>query len=231
MKSKFPKNAQLLVLNGQALVALNKDDEALRSFKTAVEQQPKDPIGYTALYEFYIRNKNFDAAVDIMQAGLREQPNNANFRLALAGLQIQKGDNETAIAQYEGILKDQPKSVVAINNLVSLLLDNRSDKDSLNRALALSGELRNTNVPQFQDTYGWAQFKRGDYKTAVSVLENAASKLPNLAAVHYHLGMTYKSNGALDKAEEQFKIALGLEADGSPQKQVIKAALEEVSAK
>ena len=165
----------------------------MQSFKAAVTAQPKDPVGYNALYEFYERKKNLDAAVEIMQAGLRELPDNPNFRLALAGLQIQKGNNDAAIAQYEGILKDQPKSPVAINNLVSLLLDNRSDKDSLNRAFALSDELKNTNVPQFQDTFGWAQYKRGDYKAAISVLENAATKLPKLAAVHYHLGMGYKA--------------------------------------
>jgi tetratricopeptide (TPR) repeat protein len=121
--------------------------------------------------------------------------------------------------------------MVAINNLVSLLLDNRTDKDSLNRALTLSDELKNTNVPQFQDTFGWAQYKRGDYKTAVSVLENAANKLPSLAAVHYHLGMSYRASGAADKAEEQFKIALGLEPDGSPLKEKIRAGLVDVSPK
>jgi len=229
MNTKFPGNAQLLVLTGQALLALNKDDEALQSLKAAVAQQPKDPIGYTALYELYVRRKNLDAAVDLMQAGLRELPGNPNFRLALAGLQIQKGDNDTAIAQYESILKDQPKSLVAINNLVSLLLDNRSDKDSLNRALTLSDELKNTNVPQFQDTFGWAQYKRGDYKAAVSSLENAAIKLPSLTAVHYHLGMSYKATGATEKAEEQFKIALELEPDGTPLKENIRAAMVKVS--
>ena len=229
MNQKFPGNAQLLVLTGQALVAQNKDEEAEQSYKAAVAAQPKDPLGYNALYEFYDRKKNLDAAVDIIQAGLRELPGNPNFRLALAGLQIQKGNNDAAIAQYEGILKDLPKSPIAINNLVSLLLDNRSDKDSLNQALALSNELKNTNVPQFQDTFGWAQYKRGDYKAAASVLENAAIKLPTLAAVHYHLGMSYKATGETEKAKEQFKIALDLEPEGTPLKQSIRAAIEEVS--
>jgi cellulose synthase operon protein C len=231
MNNKFPGNAQLLVLTGQALMAQNKDEEAVQSLNAAVAQQPKDPIGYSALYEFYVRKKNLDAAVDVMQAALRELPGNPNFRLALAGLQIQKGDNDAAIALYESILKDQPKSAVAINNLVSLLLDNRPDKDSLNRALALSDELKNANVPQFQDTFGWAQYKRGEYKAAVSVLENAAVKLPSNAAVHYHLGMSYKATGAMDKAEEQLKIALGLEPDETPLKQNIRAAMVEFSSK
>ena len=229
MNQKFPGNAQLLVLTGQALVAQNKDEEAEQSYKAAVAAQPKDPLGYNALYEFYDRKKNLDAAVDIIQAGLRELPGNPNFRLALAGLQIQKGNNDAAIAQYEGILKDLPKSPIAINNLVSLLLDNRSDKDSLNQALALSNELKNTNVPQFQDTFGWAQYKRGDYKAAASVLENAAIKLPTLAAVHYHLGMSYKATGETERAKEQLKIALDLEPEGTALKQSIRAAMVEVS--
>src|SRR5258708_22518380 len=104
MTTKFPGNAQLLVLTGQALVALNKDDEALQSLKAAVAQQPKDPIGYTALYELYVRRKNLDAALDLMQAGLRELPRNPNFRLALARLPIHKRNNDTTIPQYDGIL-------------------------------------------------------------------------------------------------------------------------------
>src|SRR5260370_17338140 len=151
-----------------------------------------------------------------MQAGLRELPGNPNFRLALAGLQIQKGDNDTAIAQYESIRKAQPKSLVAITTLVSLLLENRSDKASLNRALTLSDELKNTNVPQFQDTFGWAQYKRGDYKAAVSSLENAAIKLPSLTAVHYHLGMSYKAPGSTENAENQFKLPLQPTPTGTP---------------
>jgi cellulose synthase operon protein C len=229
MTNKFPQNAQLLVLTGQVWAAQSKDDEAVQSYKAAVAAQPKDPIGYNALYEFYDRKKNWDAATDVIQAGLREQPGNFNFRLVLAGVQIQKGNNDAAIAQYQDILKDQPKSAVAINNLVSLLLDNRSDKDSLNQALALSDELKNANVPQFQDTFGWAQYKRGDYKAAVSVLENVAEKAPNLAAVHYHLGMGYKATGEMEKAKEQFKMALELEPDGSTLKQSIRAAMVEVS--
>jgi cellulose synthase operon protein C len=229
MNTTFPKNAQLLVLTGQALLAQNKDEEGVQSFKAAVAAQPKDPIGYNALYEFNLRKKNLDGAVEVIQSGLREQPDNLNLRLALAGLQIQKGDNDAAIALYEGILKDQPKATVAVNNLVSLLLDNRSDKDSLNRASMLSDELKNTNVPQFQDTLGWAQYKRGDYNAAVSVLEKAETKLPTLAAIHYHLGMSYKATGEAEKAKEQFKVALDLEPEGTPLKQIIQAAMKEVS--
>ena len=226
LNKKFPTNAQILVLLGEIKLAQKKEDDALQNFKSAVAQQPKDPNGYIALSDLYVRQKNFDAASNVLQAGLREQPGNLNFRLSYSGLQILKGDNEAAIAQYEAILKDQPNSVVAINNLVSLLLDHRSDKESLARALSLADTLKNSSVPQFQDTLGWAQYKRGDYKAAILTLEAAKTKLPGLAAVHYHLGLAYEAGGQSDKAAEQLKNALALEPDGTPLNQSIRAAMK-----
>ena len=146
--------------------------------------------------------------------------------MTAAGLQIQQGNNDSAITQYEAILKDQPNSLVAINNLASLLLDNRSDKESIDRAVALSEKLKDSGLPQFQDTLGWAQFKKGNAQGAVAILEPAAEKLPNLAAVHYHLGMSYASAGKADEAKEQFQKAMTLEPDGTPLKDNIRAALK-----
>ena len=123
-------------------------------------------------------------------------------------------------------MKDQPTSLVAINNLVSLILDNRSDKESLNQAYALAEKLKNSNVPEFLDTLGWAQFKSGDYANSVSTLEAAQAKMPNLAAVHYHLGMSYAAAGQPDKAAERFKTALALEPDGTTLKENIRAAMK-----
>ena len=176
MNKKFPGNAQILLLIGQTKLAQNKDGDALQSFKEAIAQQPKDPVGYGALADFYIRLKKFDDAENVLLAALKEMPANVDFRLSSAGLQILKGNHDAAITQYEAILKDQPNSPVAINNLVSLLLDYRSDKQSLDRAVSLADSLKNSNVPQFQDTFGWAQYRRGDYKNSISTLEGAAAK-------------------------------------------------------
>ncbi len=117
MLTKFPDSAELLVLQGQTKLAQNKIDDAVQSYKAAIGKQPKDPNGYSALSDLYVRQKNYDAAVDVIQAGLREQPTNLNFRFTSAGIQILKGDPTAAMAQYESILKDQPKSLLAINNL------------------------------------------------------------------------------------------------------------------
>ena len=59
MSKKFPANAQVLVLLGQTKIAQKKDDEAVQSFKEAIAQQPKDPVGYSALTELYNQSEEF----------------------------------------------------------------------------------------------------------------------------------------------------------------------------
>jgi tetratricopeptide (TPR) repeat protein len=226
MIKKYPDSAEILVLMGQTKLAQNKNDDALKSYQAAIAKQPKDPNGYSALSDLYVREKNYNSAAEVIQAGLREQPGNLNFRFTSAGLQILKGDPTAAITQYEAILKDQPNAPIAINNLVSLILDNRTDKQSLDRAYALAEGLKTSTVPQFQDTYGWALYKKGDTKNAVAALEAAAAKLPDLAAVHYHLGISYAATEQPEKAKEQFNKALSLEPDGTPLKESIRSAMK-----
>jgi tetratricopeptide (TPR) repeat protein len=210
---------------GQTQLAANKSDDAVKSFKAAITEQPKNEIGYTALSAYFARQKNYDDAAKIIEVGLKEQPNSVNLRLSSAGLLIGR-DNDGAIAAYETILKEQPNSLVAINNVVSLQLDYRSDKPSLERAYALAEKLKGSNIPQFEDTLGWAQYKRGNIADAIATLENAAKKLPSLTAIRYHLGLSYAAAGQTTKATEQLKAAFSLEPDGTELKEKIRAAMK-----
>jgi tetratricopeptide (TPR) repeat protein len=226
MLKKYPENVQLSLLMGSTQLAKNNIEQAERSFKSAIQQRPKEEAGYAALSNLYIRQKNYDQASKTLQDGLREQPDNLNLKLALAGVMIEMKDYDGAIAKYESILKDKPNIPVAINNLASLLLDYRTDKESLDRAYSLTEGLKNSNVPQFQDTVGWAQYHQGDFKTAAATLEGAQAKLPNLGSIRYHLGMSYIATEQAEKASEQLKAALQLEPDGSPLKDKIRSALK-----
>jgi predicted Zn-dependent protease len=229
MTKRYPTNAELLVSLGQTRLAQKRGSDAIARFQDAIKVQPKDPVGYTALSEYYIGNKNYDAAEDVLKSGLNGVSQNINLRMLMASVHILKNKDDQAIAEYEAILKDQPKArpLVAINNLASLLLDTRTDKESLDRAAVLSETLKSTNLPQFQDTVGWARFKQGDVKSAISILEAAAAKSPNIAAVRYHLGLSYIAAGQGEKAKEELEAAAKLEPDGTTLKQNIQDALKQ----
>jgi tetratricopeptide (TPR) repeat protein len=203
-----PSNAQAYILLGRVQLFIKKPDQARQSLMTAIEKQPKEDIGYVALADFYIAQNNNDEALKTVRAGLAQQPDSFALQLTLASVLELSGSYEDAISQYENLLKKDPGSMVVANNLASLLADHRTDKASLDQAQTVAASLTNSPLPQFKDTLGWIDYREADYKSAIPLLEAAAQGMPNLALVHYHLGMSYLAVGEADKATEQFKLAL-----------------------
>jgi tetratricopeptide (TPR) repeat protein len=224
-----PDNAEALVLLGSIQLAKNQPDQAVKSFKAAIERAPKNTEGYIALARLYLSQKNSDEALKTLQAGLQELPGNSTLRLTLAGTLELRGDFEGAITEYEAMLKDQPGSMVVANNLASLLSDHRTDKESLDRAYAVAAPLTKSPVPNFKDTLGWLNYRRGDYRNAIPLLEDAADALPNTALVHYHLGMSYLAVAQSEKALEQLKKASALEPNNADLNAKVQAALSAAS--
>jgi Flp pilus assembly protein TadD len=124
-------------------------------------------------------------------------------------------------------LKEQPGSLVIANNLASLLSEHRSDKASLERAHALAKSLTKSQIPQFKDTLGWISHLRGDTRTAISLLEEAATELPNNPSVRYHLAMSYIRAGQPEKAKAELRKASELlPVEGGALAEKIRAALK-----
>jgi tetratricopeptide (TPR) repeat protein len=80
--------------------------------------------------------------------------------------------------------------------------------------------LRKSQIPQFKDTLGWASYRQGDYRTAVSLSEEAAAALPDQAVIRYHLAMSYISISELGKASEQLQKALDLRPNNELAEQI-----------
>ena len=135
-------------------------------------------MGYRALAALYVGQKNIDAALKTIRDGLKQQPDDIALHTTLAGLLEQAENYEGAISEYENVLSRQPGSMVATNNLASLLADHRTDKVSLQRAVSLAAGLRQSPVPQFVDTLGWLSYRQGDFKTAVQLLERQQPRCP-----------------------------------------------------
>ena len=202
-----PGNADALVLLGSIALAKNDPAQATKHFERAIKQQPKSAAGYRALADLYGRQEKSDDAIKVIREGLDQQPKNFTLRLTLADLLVARRDYDGAIAENEALLKDDPGSMIVANNLATLLADHRSDQASLDRADSLTVLLRRSQIPQFKDTFGWVAYRRGDYAVAVSSLEGAVADLPNVAAICFHLGMSYLAIGQDTKALEQFAKA------------------------
>ena len=208
-----PEYAEARVLIGSIQLANGARDQALESFKLAIEKQRRNVIGYQALADFYLSEKKYEQALAVIQSGLEMQPDSISLKLAMAGAFEQAHQYEAAISEYEHILSKHPGSMIAANNLASLLSDHRNDKASLERAQTLAATLRGTQIPQFKDTLGWVSYRQDDYANAVSLLEKAVAALPKIALVRYHLAMSYIAIGQTAKGFEQLRAAQSLAPD------------------
>jgi len=224
---KNPANAEALVLLGSTQLLNNAPEQALKSFKTAIDKQPKDIVGYRALANLHLQQKKFDEAIKVLRAGLKELPRNFVLRMTLASAFELKGDYDAAISEYDSLLKDQPGSMVVANNLASLLTDHRTDEASLDRAYSLVASLQKSPIPHFKDTVGWVQYRRGNFKDSTSLLEQAATELPSIATVRYHLGMSYIAIGQNTKAVEQLEKARTLASNDNSLQEKIRAGLKQ----
>jgi cellulose synthase operon protein C len=211
--SRNPNDANALVLLGSIQLSSGSAEKALKSFSAAVTAQPKDSVGYRALAGYYLGQRNYDEAIKIVRSGIQLQPESIPLRMILAGALEKKADYEAAISEYESMLEKQPGNLILANNLASLLLDHRTDQSNLQKVQSLAALLRKSEIPQFKDTLGWASYRQGDFRSAVSLSEEAVAALPDQAAVRYHLGMSYIANSQLAKGYEQLNRALELAPD------------------
>jgi tetratricopeptide (TPR) repeat protein len=225
---KNPANADVLVLLGSVQLLSNAPADAQKSFMTAIERQPKNAAGYQALANFHVRQNQPDEALKVIRAGLAELPADFVLRMTLASVLELKKDYEGAIAEYEALLKAQPGSLIVANNLASLLSDQRADKASIDRAYKLTAALQKSPLPHFKDTIGWVHYRRGDFKAALTLLEQAAAELPDQPIVHYHLGANYIAIGAPDKAAEPLRKALKLASNDAALQDKVRAALKQM---
>jgi cellulose synthase operon protein C len=223
--TKNPDNADALVLLGSIQLSSGAPDLALKNFLAAAKAHPKDIVGYRALVDLYISQKNYDEAIKVVRSGIQQQPDVISLHMILAGALERKADYESAISEYEFILGKQPGNLIAANNLASLLLDHRTDMASLKKTQSLAAILRKSEIPQFKDTLGWASYHQGDYRSAVSLSEEAVAALPDQAVTRYHLGMGYIATGQFGRASEELKKALEL-APNNELAQEIRSALQ-----
>lgn len=183
-------------------------DAAEAEFLTLLEAYPQAGNIYLQLARINAAQGDYDAGVAIIVRGLSALPDASDLLWAKASYMEQGGDIAGAIDIYERLYARNSDSAIVANNLASLLVSYRDDTESLDRAETIARRLNGTNVPAFQDTYGYIQFRRGNLQEALSYLEPAAAGLPNDAQVQFHLGEVYAALDRPDAALDQMRKAL-----------------------
>lgn len=196
---KAPDEPRLRFIEGTILARDGQTEEAREILRDLAGAHPENDRIWMALYNLQRSEGDPEGASEVLDEGLAAAPDSDSLRWAKAGELERGGDIDGAIAIYEDLYEKNSDSAVIANNLASLISSYREDDESLERAYRVARRLRGTDVPAFQDTYGWITFRLGNHQEALDYLEPAAEGLPETPIVQYHLARTYV---ALDRPEE-----------------------------
>jgi tetratricopeptide (TPR) repeat protein len=195
---------------GELLLQKGDTVAANAHFTSATRVNPKWSVPWVHLAMLRFAEKRPSEAQVILTKGLVENPGSQELRMLLATTLTEIGDIDGAMKEYEAILKQNPRSALAANNLASLLADRKGDPKSLDRALALSRDFeRQAPNPYFLDTLGWVHLKLGHREEALRVIKLAVEKAPGHPILNYHLGAAYAQSGQSKEARIHLEKALG----------------------
>lgn len=239
---RFPDDSNAMLLLGKTYLVMGDNDRAEESLLKAVEIQPRLVGAYVTLSRLYASTGKIDSALAKLEESRKVNPDNPSTLMLEALLFQRQGNTGKAIEFYEKIIAASPKFVAAVNNLAYLY---SSNPETMDRAYELARNAHETlpEDPYVADTFGWILFLRGEYKWALSVLEEHKDSLSDTPEALYHLGMVRYALGheqgagaALRNAIEQDtefegieKARLSLEAmDITPNRQSADAALAQI---
>ncbi|NNE80987.1 MAG: tetratricopeptide repeat protein [Silicimonas sp.] len=220
---EFPDDPRTRQVLGTVQFASGQLGDAEQTLRETVQSSPTQQgyLQYIRILGAQAKEEEARAAID---EGLAALPDNPDLLWAKASYLERVNDIDGAIKIYEQLYERISDSPIVANNLASLLVTYRDDDASLERAFTVGRRLRGTEVPPFQDTYGWILFRRGETEEALTYLEPAASVLAEDPIVLYHLGRAYQELGRSEDALKQYERAVELAGDDDSRAQISDAA-------
>jgi tetratricopeptide (TPR) repeat protein len=198
---------------GINLAVAERQDEALEAFIRAAAAAPDEGVVAGMLARQYSNLGRFEDALAVLnRPNINTADQSAELRYERGRALEQLGRIEEAEAELWAALQMVPDNPQLLNHLGYLWVDSgrRVEQGAEMIARAFAADPRNGNI---QDSLGWAQYRRGQYETAVETLEEAVAKEPANAEINDHLGDAYWRVGRIREAGWQWNRVLTLEPE------------------
>ncbi len=229
---KNPEVEYPILLKAQ-LYSLNKNwEQALIVLNQGIQKWPEAAQFYILMAEIYHEKNEPLKVILSYQKGLGNIPDSVPLNMMLAAVYEQENQHDKAVEVYETLIAIRPDMDIAVNNLVSILLDQYSGKENTEKALQLAQRFETSKQPYFLDTYGWALLQNGNTTEAVMVFKQVVSKAPEIAVFHYHLGVAYHkaNNNALAIKSLEKALVVGAIQGGFAEKPQAETLLKKLKA-
>lgn len=203
-----PNNPLLYNLLGQLWMTTDAG-QAETSFKKAIDLDNSLLSAYMNLGQTYYQTGKMDQALKEYETVLAKDPKVIQAHMMIGIIHENRKEYDKARERYEDILKLNSQFAPAANNLAWILVEQGGNLD-MALSYAQTAREQRPDDPSIADTLGWLYYKKNAYLLAVSLLKEAAEKLPNDPVVDFHYGMAQHKNGDLVGAAKSLQTALKL---------------------
>ncbi|HET7537800.1 MAG TPA: tetratricopeptide repeat protein, partial [Candidatus Didemnitutus sp.] len=162
------------------------------------------------LARLYVSSKQLDKALPNYQTAVAKDPKNVESWMMIGLIYDQQKNYPAARDAYEKLLAVNPDFGSALNNLACLSADHFNQLD---RAYELAQHAREVMPAEAHvaDSLGWILHRQKQYSRALGLLRESAFKLPESAAIQFHLGMAASATGEDETARRSLQRALDLD--------------------
>jgi tetratricopeptide (TPR) repeat protein len=209
---KNPKRAELLFLQAKVYLAQQDKAQAEVALRKVVELQPDLHAAYFLLAQLYVNSNQRQRAMEELFAVVAKNPKDVASLMLIGMIYDHEKDYKSAADAYEKLLAVNPKFGPALNNLAYLYSEQLGKLDKAYELASKARELQPKD-PFTADTLGWILYKKGQYSTALNLLQETAGKLPAEPEVQFHLAMTHYMMGEEEPARRVFQHALQLKQE------------------
>lgn len=162
------KDTLASLYGGIAAQQLEKKDIAKTSFEKYAENGGKDPSVFYGLAQLYRSENNFDKAIETLNKGLTQSPNNKDLKAEIVNILLASGKEDQAIKELEALTVADPKNTQNVVNL-AILYDNmyRTATDKikvLNNKVGAGGNAADNATKNLESEKGKIEVYDGEVK-------------------------------------------------------------------
>src|SRR5688572_16363268 len=185
--------------HGDALVAVQRLDEAEKAYRGALAARPKYGEALIGLGALQLRRNQREAALETLSQAKAADPQNPKVRLAMSSVRVAEGKLPEAIKELEELPRQawSPRVVLALGNLY--LRSKQPERATLVMRPFVKAF---PDVPVGHYLLGHAALSAGRTDEAVTEFQAVASRMPDNPLARYTLGVAQL---AAQRPREAFK--------------------------
>jgi len=185
---------------GDAYAERGNDEEAAAAYSRALKLDARNPDALRGVGHVYLREKQFEKAVESLGALAKLEPGNAQVHADLGAAMFGAGDQDSAEVQFQTALRTNANYPAALLGLANI--DLRKGQEE--QAIAVLQKLVKLVPKAYEPHYllGTAYNRHGQYGEAMAELQKSLELGGNESEIYYHLARAYGGLGRADERRE-----------------------------